>query len=583
MDKIVKELVEYTKDLRVLVVEDDNKIREEIGNFLSDFFQTIDTAANGQEGLDKYKQDDYDIVISDIKMPVMDGMEMVKKIRGFNEEQAIIIISAHDESDYLIELINEGIDQFILKPLDNKRFLSALFHLSKKIVNERRLTQYKSNLDAIFKGVKDAIILVNKELVIQEQNKPAEEICGFPGINETKGKRYNSLMDGCDGKCIDALNETIKTKLPAERNRFECNKQDGQRNVASVTAYPLFDSQEQFNGCVMVVKDETRMTDLECELYERQQFHNIIGKSSKLQKVYSLIDTLADVQTTVLITGENGTGKGMVAEALHYNNKGDSKKPFVVVNCAALSDNLLESELFGHVKGAFTGAVKDRAGRFQMANGGTIFLDEIGDISNTMQLRLLRVLQEMEFEPVGDSTPVKVNVRIITATNQDLRKRISQGLFREDLYYRLKVVEINMPPLRERREDIPPLVDHFIERLNKKLNKTIKSISSEVQDMFMNSRWPGNIRELQHTLEHAFVVCRQPIVTVDDLPPEFKEHNKDIIYSSREKENDERRAIVQALKETGWNKAKAARLLGMSRMNIYLKIKKHNIIESRVV
>ncbi|MCP5007683.1 MAG: sigma-54-dependent Fis family transcriptional regulator, partial [Planctomycetes bacterium] len=254
-------------------------------------------------------------------------------------------------------------------------------------------------------------------------------------------------------------------------------------------------SQEKFNGCVMVVRDETRLTELENDLQKRQQFHEIIGKSQSMQKIYSFIDVLANTNTTVLLTGESGTGKGLVAEALHCHAK-DSKRPFVVVNCSSLSDNLLESELFGHVKGAFTGAVSNRVGRFQMADGGTIFLDEVGTISSTMQLRLLRVIQDMEFERVGESTPVKVNVRVVAATNQDLLKNVKSRKFREDLYHRLKVVELKVPPLRKRREDIPLLVSHFIEVFNKQLNKSIKSVSSDVHKIFMEYKWPGNVREL---------------------------------------------------------------------------------------
>jgi transcriptional regulator with GAF, ATPase, and Fis domain len=329
----------------------------------------------------------------------------------------------------------------------------------------------------------------------------------------------------------------------------------------------------------MVIRDETRLVDLERDLHERQQLQNIIGKSAEMQKIYSFIENLADIQTTVLITGENGTGKGLVAEALHYHKTG-IKKPLVVVNCTALSDNLLESELFGHVKGAFTGAISDRIGRFQKADGGTIFLDEIGDISNTMQLRLLRVLQEMEFERVGDSTPIKVNVRIIAATNQDIRKRVRQGKFREDLYHRLRVVELDIPPLRERREDIPLLVEHFIEKFNKKFNKNIQSISMDVQRIFMSYKWPGNVRELQHTMEHAFVLCNEAVITKDCLQIDFQDSNAADTQSIKNKRRYDKQAIVQALKETGWNKAKAARLLGIARRTIYLKIYEYDIIEN---
>ncbi len=295
-----------------------------------------------------------------------------------------------------------------------------------------------------------------------------------------------------------------------------------------------------------------------------------------MQEIYSLIENLADVQTTVLITGESGTGKELAAEALHYKGI-RSHKPLVKVNCSALSEGLLESELFGHVKGAFTGAVKDKLGRFQRADKGTIFLDEIGDISPRIQLRLLRVLQGMEFERVGDSTPVKVDVRVIAATNQDLSAKIRRGDFREDLFYRLKVVEINVPPLRERQEDILFLIDHFVEKFNKKFEKEIKAVSADVQKIFMDYEWPGTVRELEHTLEHAFILCRHNTITMDHLPAHFQTSSIVKTRVHRHEEGDETRKILQALEKTGGNKAKAARLLGFDRKTLYRKIEKLNI------
>ncbi|RUA00836.1 MAG: sigma-54-dependent Fis family transcriptional regulator, partial [Deltaproteobacteria bacterium] len=258
--------------------------------------------------------------------------------------------------------------------------------------------------------------------------------------------------------------------------------------------------------------------------------------------------------------------KELVAEAIHY--KGPNPDHLLVkVNCAALSEELLESELFGHVKGAFTGAVRDKIGRFQRADGGTIFLDEIGEMSPRMQLHFLRVLQDMEFERVGDSTPVKVDVRVIAATNKDLTKEIAAGGFRQDLYYRLKVVELNLPPLRSRLDDIPLLVDHFRKKFNTKFGKKMTAVSSDVRDVFMQYNWPGNIRELEHALEHAAILCRGNTITIDHLPAELKR------AAIEPDAGDERRLILHALEETRWNKTEAAHLLGISRQSLYRKIK----------
>ena len=413
---------------------------------------------------------------------------------------------------------------------------------------------------------------------IVEVNEAAERICGVS--RDMKGKRIVNMHQGCSGKCLETLVATIEKKQAVEVSRFECLHNNRQDQVVSLTASPLLDRQGFFSGAVLVVRDETRLVDLERDLNERQQFHNIIGSNEAMQKVYRLIEDLADVQTTVLITGESGTGKELVAEALHYRGS-RSSKPLVKVNCAALSENLLESELFGHVRGAFTGAIKDKIGRFQRADGGTIFLDEIGDISPGMQSRLLRVLQEMEFERVGDSTPIKVDVRVIAATNQDLKERVKNHEFREDLYYRLKVVEIGLPPLRERREDIPLLIEHFTKKFNKKLNRDIKGISSEAQDRFMNYNWPGNIRELEHTLEHAFIVCHQSTIAVDDLPSHLIVPITIEPPAVSDGAGDNYLTIFEALDRAGWNKAKAARLLGISRQTLYRKMEELKITEDR--
>lgn len=562
---------------KILIIDDETTITSMLDRFLSQEGYDVATANDVKEANARMAHKNFDLLISDIILGSDTGIDLLRTIKMKKLNCPVIFITGNPNIETASEAVRLGAYDYLSKPVEFEILLrtvkKALQH--KALIDEN--TKYRSNLEAIFKSIDEAIITVDRDLVILELNKAAEEICGFPA--SAKGKKYESFLDDCCGKCLDALKETIKTKLPAERGRFECNKKGRPKRIVSVTTYPLFDYQEKFNGCVMVMKDETRLVNLECDLHERQQLQNIIGKSAVMQRIYSFIENLSDIQTTVLITGENGTGKGLVAEAIHYH-KTNIKKPLVVVNCTALSDNLLESELFGHVKGAFTGAVSDRIGRFQKADGGTIFLDEIGDISNTMQLRLLRVLQEMEFERVGDSTPIKVNIRIVAATNQDLRKKIRQGKFREDLYHRLRVVELAMPSLRERREDIPLLVDHFIDKFNKKFNKNIKSISMDVQRIFMSYKWPGNVRELQHTMEHAFVLCNNAVITKDCLQTDFQDSSATDTQSTKKKKHYDKQAIVQALKETGWNKARAARLLGIARRTIYLKMNEYDIIES---
>jgi transcriptional regulator with PAS, ATPase and Fis domain len=341
----------------------------------------------------------------------------------------------------------------------------------------------------------------------------------------------------------------------------------------TLNTFPLIDPIDGRSGCVLVIKDETRLSDLEQKLEKRQGFINIIGKDEKMQDLYLLMENLCNLDTTVIINGESGTGKGLIAKALHDGGV-RHQKPFVKVDCSALTETLLESELFGHTRGAFTGAVSDKVGRFQKADGGTIFLDEIGDVSLGVQQRLLRVIQEREFERVGDSTPIKVDVRIIAATNKSLQEKVRLGKFREDLYYRLKIIELSSPPLRDRRSDIPLLVEHFIKRFNQKMKKNINNISDDVYRIFMNYEWPGNIRELENAIEHSFVVCNKTVIAVEDLPNELREIKT---TTSVDESSSEYNTILQALEKTHWNKTKAANLLSISRRTIYNKINEYNI------
>ncbi len=565
---------------KIFVIDDEQSITFMLNRCLSEEGYDVDIAHDIEKAKGKLGYNDFDLIISDIVMGKNSGIDLLREVNEMKLTCPVIFITGDPNVETASEAVRLGAYDYLPKPICTETLLrttkKALQH--KALIDEN--IKYRSNLDAMFKSTKEAIIMVDKDLVILELNKAAEKIFRFPG--DAKGEKYESFLKGCSEKCLDALKETITTKLPAEVNRLECRNQGGPRKVVSLATYPLFDFHENFCGCILVARDETKLVDLERDLFERKQLQNIIGRSERMQSIYTFIETLAEVQTTVLITGENGTGKGLVAEALHYHKR-STKKPFVVVNCTSLSDNLLESELFGHVKGAFTGAVTNRVGRFQKANGGTIFLDEIGDITYTMQLRLLRVLQEQEFERVGESTPVKVNVRIIAATNQDLRKKVRQGKFREDLYHRLKVVELVIPPLRERREDILLLIDHFLEKFSKTFNTDIKSVSVDVQKIFMEYKWPGNVRELRHALESAFVLCNKPVITVDNLPSDFQNQITSDTRIMEKSKSYDRHSIIQALKETDWNKAKAARLLGISRGTIYIKIKEYGITENQRV
>jgi two-component system response regulator HydG len=436
----------------------------------------------------------------------------------------------------------------------------------------------RRNLEAIFRSVNDAIITVDKNMRITAANDATKTICGLDP-QEIIGKRFYNVSRYCSHSCCRALKDIIGTDKTIKGYRLECGHDHHANQVVSLSSSPLRDKADRNIGTVLVIRDITRVAAMEGELRERYNLHNIIGKSHKMQRVFRLLTELMNTDTTVLITGGTGTGKELVAKALHYGGP-RSAKPLITVNCSALAENLLESELFGHVKGAFTGAQKDRVGRFQAAHQGTIFLDEVGDIPLRLQLKLLRVIQEKTFERVGDSRTYQVDVRVIAATNCNLKERVSLGEFREDLYYRLKVLEIELPPLRERREDIPLLINHFVTLFNKSYKKNIEGISQEALKIFMDYSWPGNVRELQHAIEHAFVLCSGPTITLEHLPAEIRDYSPPEIVAPAERTKIsalQTPDILAALIKTGWNKAKAARLLGISRPTLYQLIQIHNL------
>lgn len=442
---------------------------------------------------------------------------------------------------------------------------------------EEKITEHHRRLEAIFTSVEDAIIAVDPQLNVIEANKATENICGVP-VQNMIGRPFHDCPNNCSQSCIEVIRMTLEKKTTIKDFRVNC-VDHGQQQTVGITSSPLLNQEGKFGGAVLRIRNLDVLNKSEPEMCTRHRFHNIIGQSEKMRSIYNLVENLADIDTTVLISGESGTGKELVAKALHYSGS-RAAKPFVAVNCSALSESLLESELFGHIKGAFTGAIKSREGRFQSAGGGTILIDEIGDISPLIQVKLLRVLQEKTFERVGDTVPQKVDVRIIACTNKDLKKMVKLGEFREDLYYRLKVVEIDLPPLREREGDMALLVNHFHKMFNERFSRQVEAIDQEILDVFMNYSWPGNVRELEHVLEHAFVLSQDNVITLGNLPAEFRKHRqvkKSSLRQSLEETITDANLIRDALRKTKGNKSKAARLLGISRQTIYRKIDQYQI------
>lgn len=443
-------------------------------------------------------------------------------------------------------------------------------------------------LDSMAEGV----FTLNAEGIIETWNASLEKISGY-SAEEAMGKTCRILkFSSCfDNSCPENINECgiFQNRIVAPT---ECKLMHKNGHMVSVikNARQIKDSKGNLIGVVETINDLTELTiarqkeeEARQKLLEIHQFNNLIGKSRIMQEVFTAIKAAANSDATVLIQGESGTGKELVAGAIHYNHD-RSQNPMVTVNCSALPESMLETELFGHVKGAYTGAHRDRKGRFEEADTGTIFIDEIGDISPFIQLKLLRALQEKQIERVGESKKRLVDIRIITATHKNLYNRVSEGLFREDLYYRLKVFPIQIPPLRKRKEDIPLLIRHFINRFNKKTGKSIKGVTPDSLRVLMDHRWPGNVRELENSIEHAFVLCTTDQINIFDLPIEIRQmeyhpitnHNPDLMPTLVRKKIT-KSELIELLDEYEWNKAEVARRIGKSRTSVWKYMKKWGI------
>jgi DNA-binding NtrC family response regulator len=452
---------ETYSNIRILIVDDELIVRESLGNWLKEEGYSVDTSDNGMDALEKIKSQGRDLVIADVKMPGMDGIELLERCKKVDPDLQVLVMTAYASIDTAVQAMKKGAFDYIVKPF-NPEDVTRIIQRALK-----------------FKMLEQENILLKKVLE----------------------KKYG----------ID----------------------------------------------------------------------EIIGKSKKMEEVFELIRTVAESEVVVMIRGESGTGKELIARAIHANSK-RKYGPLIALSCGALPDTLLESELFGYERGAFTGAQFSRKGRIEMADGGTLFLDEIGDISPKTQVDLLRVLQEKIVYHLGSSTPTKVDVRIISATNRDLEKAIQDGTFREDLYYRLNVVTINIPPLRDRKEDIPLLANHFFKKFVVVNSKKIIGISGEAMDMLTDYHWPGNVRELENVIEHAVVVCKNNEITPGDLPNTVKESARGKAASHgpsspKTLEVLEKQHIMEVLDRNKGNISKSAKDLGIDRVTLYNKIKKYEI------
>ena len=416
----------------------------------------------------------------------------------------------------------------------------------------------------ILNSVSDGILAHDLDRRILHFNRAAEIITGFSREEVIYRNCHDALPGGfCGGRC--RFTEDGLSKEGPDTLELEICRKDGERRRIRQKVTPLKDANGNLTGALFTFTDITREQRLARRIGEVQKFSGIIGSDERMLEVFDLIRDLADTSMPVLIQGESGTGKELVAAAIH-NEGPRANRQFVPVNCGALPESLLESELFGHVKGAFTGAFRDKKGRFELADGGTIFLDEIGDISPAMQVRLLRVLQEGTFERVGGESTHSVDVRVISATNKNLEEEIEEGRFREDLFYRLSVVPLWIPALRDRRNDIPLLVEHILHDIQKSSDKPAVKISSRALGAMLEHDWPGNVRELQNWIQFALVRSRGKTIEPENLPPHFS-HKSNGPRSRRGKLSAT--SVRSALRETDGNKLEAAKRLGVSRATLY--------------
>jgi len=435
--------------------------------------------------------------------------------------------------------------------------------------------------NVILNSIADGVFTTDNEGKITFINKAAEEITGFSS-KEAIGHFCFDIFraDICQTRC--ALKETLKTKKEITNLSVTILNKDGKKMPISISTAVLKNEKGQIIGGVETFRDLSTIEELKKELSQKYTLGDIISKNHKIHEIFNILPDIAESDSTVLVQGASGTGKELFAKAIH-NLSRRKTKPFVKVNCGALPDTLLESELFGYVKGAFTDAKKDKPGRFALANEGTIFLDEVGDMSPSLQVKFLRVLQEKEFEPLGSTSPRKTDVRIIAATNKDLSRLVNEGKFRDDLFYRLNVVKIELPLLRERREDIPLLIDAFVQKFNAKMGKQVGGVSDQVLRLLLRYDYPGNVRELENIIEHAFVLCKGDRIDLDCLPKEITVNQEKLssptmpLPGETPIDRAEAEVIERTLKKYDGNRIKTAKELGLDRTTLWRKIKKYGL------
>lgn len=590
-----------TEHIPILVVDDEESLRHTFKIFLKrEGYGPIVLASNFEEAVYELANNSFELIISDIVLGGNTGIDLLKRIRELNINCPVIMVTGYPNVETASDALRFGAFDYIQKPVEKEQLLKTSrlalqqYKLQKeKVKAEESRERYRSYLDTLFRSVSDAILTIDDDMTIVKMNQAARSL--FGSINPDVQENAN-LATICNdqGSCFfkEETEKVLRSGIEITEHRIEFESLSGKQKILSLCVSPLDDGKGGTHGVVIVIRDMTACVPKQ-EGNRRSTFHRMIGSSKVMQNVYTMIENVGRVDSAVLITGESGTGKELATEALHLESH-RRHRPLVKVDCTAIPENLLESELFGHKKGSFTGADEDRMGRILQADGGTLFLDEIGDISSMMQLRLLRFLQEKTFYPVGRDTAIQVDIRVIAATNVNLREQVQCGKFREDLYFRLRVIDIILPPLRERNGDTMLLANHFLNHYASLMGKPINGISEQARELLAAYHWPGNIRELEHVIERATVLCNDSTISKELLPAEilYPQDYKPITPQVQEtnipdnepqftphffQPDSLKDAIIAALKKSGGNKAKAARLLNIDRSTLYRKLKELQI------
>jgi PAS domain S-box-containing protein len=431
----------------------------------------------------------------------------------------------------------------------------------------------------ILDSIADGVFTVDEDMRITSFNQAAERITGIARRAAIGQYCFEVLRANiCESTC--SLRCSFTTGKETIDRRVNILRIDGKQIPVKISTAVLKDTEGRVVGGVESFRDLSPLEELQKEIKRTYTFEDIISKNHRIARLFEILPNIAESESTVLIEGPSGSGKELFARAIH-NLSPRVRGPFVAVNCGALPDTLLESELFGYVQGAFTDARKDKPGRFELARGGTIFLDEVESLTPATQVKLLRVLQDKEFQPLGGTVPVKADARVVAASKENVSMLVEKSTFRDDLYFRLNVVRVVLPPLVERRDDIPLLVNHFVEKFNRKMDRSISGVSDEVLELLMKYDFPGNVRELENIIEHAFVMCREEEIKLQHLPPEFLQpdrKNSEPAHPQSLLDDAERQAILAALGRHNWNKAQTANDLNLHRTSLWRKMKKYGLI-----